>query len=238
MCGRFTKHMSHNERAALRAREWRQTPRNLLNLFRPRFNITPSQEVEVIRRHPDTDELHEDPLVWGFVPRWTKDLKSARRPINARAETVRTSAMFRDSFERRRCIVPMDAFYEWAGEKPPKQPFAVARRDGQEMLVAGIWDGWRAPDGSILRTFAVITTDANETLLPIHHRMPLIIDPTDVEIWLGDDADAAGELMKPAPNDVLRAWPVSRAVNDVRRDDPELLAPIEEAGAVRPTAGT
>lgn len=239
MCGRFTKHMSPDERAALRARELRQTPRNLTgDLFKPRYNIAPSQDVEVIRRHPETGELHEDPLVWGFVPRWTKDLKAARRPINARAETVRTSPMFRDSFERRRCLVPMDAFYEWAGEKPPKQPWAVARRDGQEMLVAGIWDGWRAPDGSILRTFAVITTDANETLLPIHHRMPVIIDPTDVEIWLGDDADVAAVLMKPAPNDVLRAWPVSRAVNDVRRDEPELLEPVELAGAVHPAAGS
>jgi putative SOS response-associated peptidase YedK len=227
MCGRFTKHMSAAERAALRAREFRQTPRTMPGLLRPRYNITPSQEVGVIRRHPDTGELHEDPLVWGFVPRWTKDIKAARRPINARAETVRTSPMFRDSFERRRCLVPMDAFYEWAGEKPPKQPFAIARRDGQEMLVAGIWDGWRTPDGSILRTFAVLTTDANETLLPIHHRMPVIIDPTDVEIWLGDDADAAAALMKPAPNDALRAWPISRAVNDVRRDDPELLEPIQ-----------
>lgn len=151
--------------------------------------------------------------------------------------------MFRDSFERRRCIVPMDAFYEWAGEKPPKQPFAVARRDGQEMLVAGIWDGWRAPDGSILRTFAVITTDANETLLPIHHRMPVIIDRTEVQIWLGDDADAASELMRPAPNGVLRAWPVyrppgvacgPRALNDVRRNEPELLDPIKDAGAAAP----
>jgi putative SOS response-associated peptidase YedK len=240
MCGRFAKYRTRDERSALRGMELRLLPRQESwkpDLLRPRWNIGPSQEVEVIRRNPETGELHEDPLVWGFVPRWTKDLKSARRPINARAETVRTTSMFRDSFERRRCIVPMDAFYEWAGEKPPKQPFAVARRDGQEILVAGIWDGWRAPDGSILRTFAVITTDANETLLPIHHRMPVIIDPTDVEIWLGNDADAAAELMRPVPNDVLRAWPISRAVNDVRRDGPELLDPIEEAGAVRPAPG-
>jgi putative SOS response-associated peptidase YedK len=182
--------------------------------------------VAVIRRHPETGLLHEDLLVWGLVPRWTKNVKPGRRPINARAGTVRTSPMFRDSFERRRCLVPMDAFYEWSGERPPKQPWAVARRDGQEMLAAGLWDGWRAPDGSILRSFALITTDANETLRPIHHRMPVIIDPTEVEIWLGDDADAAAALMRLAPDDVLCAWPVSRAVNDVRRDGPELLEPV------------
>lgn len=227
MCGRFAKYLTAEERAALRAQEFRQTPRTMPDLFRPRYNVAPSQPIGTIRRNPETGALQEDALTWGLVPRWTKDLRTARRPINARAETVRSSPMFRDSFERRRCIVPMDAFYEWAGEKPPKQPWAVARRDGQEMLVAGIWEGWRAPDGSILRTFAVITTEANETVQPIHHRMPVVVDPTDVEIWLGDDADAAAELMKPAPNDVLRAWPVSRAVNDVRRDGPDLLEPIE-----------
>jgi putative SOS response-associated peptidase YedK len=236
MCGRFAKYQTRTERAAFREMEFRSTPRDEArkpDLLRPRWNIGPSQEVMVIRRHPETGVLHEDPLVWGFVPRWTKELKAARRPINARAETVQTTAMFRDSFAHRRCIVPMDAFYEWSGEKPPKQPWAVARRDGEEMLVAGIWDGWREPDGSILRSFAVITTEANETLLPIHHRMPVIIDPTDVEIWLGNDADAAAALMKPAPNDVLRAWRVSRAVNDVRRDGPELLEPMEEVGGGR-----
>lgn len=197
MCGRFAKYQTRTERAAFREMEFRSTPRDEArkpDLLRPRWNIGPSQQVMVIRRHPETGVLHEDPLVWGFVPRWTKDLKAARRPINARAETVQTTAMFRDSFAHRLCLVPMDSFYEWAGEKPPKQPFAVAQRDGQEMLVAGIWDGWRAPDGSILRTFAVITTDANEILVRIHHRMPVIIDPTDVEIWLGNDADAAAEL--------------------------------------------
>lgn len=231
MCGRFTKHLSQGERAALRAQEFREIPRttpNPLAVSRARYNIAPSQPIDVIRRHPETGALQEDPLIWGLVPRWTKDLKSARKPINARSETVRTSGMFRDSFTRRRCLVPMDAFYEWSGEKPPKQPWAIARRDGQEMLVAAIWDGWRDPtNGEVLRTVALLTTDANETVQPIHHRMPVIIDPTDVEIWLGDDADAAAALMKPAPNDVLRAWRVSRAVNDVRRDGPELLEPTE-----------
>jgi putative SOS response-associated peptidase YedK len=118
----------------------------------------------------------------------------------------------------------MDAFYEWAGKEPAKQPWAVARADGQEMLVAGIWDAWKAPDRSILRTFAVITTDANDAIAHIHHRMPVIIEPSDVEIWVGDDVAAATALMKPPPADVLRAWLVSHALNDVRRDGPELLA--------------
>ncbi len=242
MCGRFARYQTRDGRALLRGAEFRQTPREEArkpDLLRPRWNIGPSQEVMVIRRHPATGELHEDPLVWGFVPRWAKDLRTARKPVNARAETVRTSAMFRDAFGHRRCLVPMDAFYEWEGEKPPRHPWAIARRDGHEMLVAAIWDGWRDPrSGEVLRTFAVITTEANATLLPIHDRMPVIIEPAAVEAWLGNNADAAGGLMRPAPDDVLRAWQVSRAVNDVRRDGCELLEPVAEAGGSQPAAGS
>jgi putative SOS response-associated peptidase YedK len=225
MCGRFAKYLSSAERAELRLREWRETPRDTARQLMPRYNIAPSQEVMVIRRHPQTGALHEDALVWGFVPRWTRDLRTARRPINARAETVRTSAMFADSFRDRRCLVAMDCFYEWAGAKPPKQPFAIARRDHGEMLVAGIWDGWRAADGSVLRSFALITTTANATLAPIHHRMPVVIAAGAIDTWLGGEPDAAAALMRPAPDDMLSAWPVSSAVNDVRRDGPELLQP-------------
>jgi putative SOS response-associated peptidase YedK len=115
---------------------------------------------------------------------------------------------------------------------------AVARRAEQPMLAAGIWYGWREVDGSILRTFAVITTNANDTVVRIHHRMPVIIDPTDMEIWLGDDADATAELMRPAPNDVRRVWRAPRTVNDVRRDGPELLEPMEEADRGRSSTGS
>jgi putative SOS response-associated peptidase YedK len=225
MCGRFAKYLSSAERADQRLREWRETARDMPGHLVPRYNIAPSQEVLVIRRHPQTGELHEDALIWGLVPRWTRNLGTARRPINARGETVQKSAMFVDSFRHRRCLVAMDCFYEWAGAKPPKQPFAIARRDHGEMLVAGIWDGWRAADGSVLRSFAVITTTANATLAPIHHRMPVVIAARDIDPWLAGEPDAAAALLRPAPNDTLLAWPVSSAVNDVRRDGPELLQP-------------
>lgn len=177
-------------------------------------------------KHRHTGALQRDFLVWGLVPRWTKALADARKPINARAETVRTSGMFKDCFAMRRCLVPMSAYYEWQGSKPPKKPWAIARSDGMDFLVAAIWDGWRAPDGSILRTVATITTDANDALRSIHHRMPAMIPDSAVETWLGADADAAAALLVPAPDDYLRAWPVSRSVNDVRHDGPDLLRSV------------
>ncbi len=243
MCGRFTKYASSAERAAMRAQDWRSIREEWRpkpgreradadgRLSRDRFNIGPAQLVETIRHNPETDELLVDPLQWGLVPRWTKDLKQARKPINARSETVRTSGMFKDCFARRRCLVPMDAYYEWSGEKAPKQPWAIGRRDGHEFLVGAIWDGWKTPDGAILRTVALITTEPNESLAMIHDRMPVIVQHDDVETWIGGDADAAAGLMLPAPESYLRAWAVGRAVGDVRNDGPELLAPINGSGA-------
>lgn len=209
MCGRFAK-----------------VETDAVGVKRGRWNIAPSMPIEVIRRHPGTGALAHDMLAWGLVPRWTKSLSDARRPINARAETVRSSLMFRDSFAHRRCLVPMTAFYEWAGAKAPKQPWAVARRDGRDMLAGAIWDGWRAPDGTVLRTVAILTTAANATLRPIHARMPLIIAEADTLRWLGDDPEDAAVLMRPAPDDALHAWPVGRAVNSVANDGPDLLQAV------------
>lgn len=231
MCGRFARYMTREERALLRDLERVVPPLASGEEVPPRWNIAPSQPVEVVRRNPETGALQTDLLAWGFVPRWTKDIATARRPINARAETIRSSSMFRDSFARRRCLVPMDAFYEWQGEKPPRRPWAVARRDGRPMLAGGVWDGWRAPDGAILRSVVVITTPANALLRPIHGRMPCVLAEADVGTWFGPDEEAAAALLRPAPEDALRAWPVGTGVNNIRNDGPALLQPREEPGA-------
>lgn len=243
MCGRIAKYASSAGRAAMRAEDWRSIreewrPRmsgdnsapRAGDLRRDRFNIPPSATIEVIRKHPETGAYVADPLVWGLIPRWTKDLKGARKPSNARSEGVRTSGMFKDCFARRRCLVPVDAFYEWHGDKPPKQPHAFARRDGHEMLMAAIWDGWKNPEGEIVRTVCLLTTGPNATMAPIHDRMPVLIQSDAIEAWCGEDADAAASLLGPAPDAYLRRWPVSKAVNDVRNDGPELLAPIDLPG--------
>jgi putative SOS response-associated peptidase YedK len=189
------------------------------------WNLAPSQEAMVIRRHPETGERQLDLLKWGLLPNWTKDPAKARCPINARAETVASSGMFREAFARRRCLVPAGAFYEWIKTGGPKMPYALARTDGQPMAFAGLWEGFRWPSGEVSRTFAIITTDANELMRPIHNRMPVILEPDDWPAWLGETAGDPATLLHPPAEDVLRAWPVSLRVNAPRNNDAGLLDP-------------
>jgi putative SOS response-associated peptidase YedK len=193
------------------------------------WNLAPSQEAMVIRRHPETGERHLGLLKWGLLPSWSKDPAAAPRPINARAETVASSSMFRGAFARRRCLVPASAFYEWVKTGGPKMPYAFARTDGQPMAFAGLWGGIRWPSGEVSRTFAIITTDANELMAPIHNRMPVILEPGDWPVWLGEAANDPSVLLHPPAEDVLRAWPVSLRVNSSRNNDASLLDPVEAA---------
>ena len=196
----------------------------------PSWNVAPSQQAMVVRRHPESGERHLDLLTWGLVPHWTKDLRAARRLINARAETVATSPMFRDAFARRRALIPAQAFYEWQRtENGAKQPYAIARRDGETLALAGLWEGWRSPEGEVLRSFAIIVTAANATTAPIHDRMPVIVEPPDWPLWLGETEGDATSLLHPAAEDVLRVWPVSTRVNRPANNAADLLAPLPAA---------
>jgi putative SOS response-associated peptidase YedK len=141
----------------------------------------------VLRRHPETGGRRLDALRWGLVPSWTKVLKQARKPINARSETAGSSSMFRSALAIRRCIVPADAFYEWRALTDGKQLYAIARRDGTPLAFAWVWEGWRAPDGETLCTYSILTTAANATMGAIHDRMPVILDPDDWHAWLDDE---------------------------------------------------
>jgi len=195
--------------------------------FAANYNVAPSQDAMVVRRHPETGERHQNLLRWGLIPYYEKDPKGGRRPINARAETVTTSGLFRAAFARRRCLVPADAFYEW--QKRPdgtKQPYAIARQDGEVMAFAGLWEGWKAPDGEIWRTFVIVTTDANGEMSALHDRMPVILERADWPVWLGEIEGDPATLLHPAPDHTLRKWPVSRAVNTPRNNGPELLEPV------------
>jgi putative SOS response-associated peptidase YedK len=199
------------------------------------WNVAPTQNAMAVRRHPDSGERRLDLLSWGLVPHFTKDLKAARRPINSRAETIATSGMFRGALAARRCLVPADAFYEWRVADGDKQPFAIARRDGQPMAFAGLWEGWRSPDGEVLRSFVIVTTTANATLRPLHERMPVVLESADWPRWLGEAPVDPLTLLRPAAEDVLHFWPVGRRVGNVRNNDAGLLAPIE-ATATTPAA--
>jgi putative SOS response-associated peptidase YedK len=229
MCGRYASFIPPD---ALRALFGTAGPTPNLP---PNWNVAPTQPAPVVRRHPETGERRLDPLRWGLVPHFTKDLKAARKPINARSETAATSGMFRGALAARRCLVPADAFYEWQAMPDGKQPYAIARRDGAPLCFAGLWEGWRAPDGEVMRTFAILTTAANATMRQLHERMPVILEPPDWPAWLGEAAADPAALMRPAADGILQLWPVSRAVNSVRNNGAALLDRIGDPGAPPPS---
>ena len=224
MCGRYASSLPPGEIARIFA-----TGGPLPNV-EPSWNVAPSQRAPVVRRHPETGERRLDLLTWGLVPHFTRDLKTARKPINARAETVATSGMFRGAFAARRCLVPADLFYEWKAEPDGKQPYAIARRDGQPMAMAGLWEGWRGPDGAVLRSFAIVTTAASLDMAGLHERVPVILEAADWAAWLGEaEGDVAG-LVAPPLEGRLRVWPVSRRVNSPAANDADLVAPLSGEG--------
>lgn len=229
MCGRFATTLPPE----LTARLFRTT--GALPNSGPTWNMAPTQSAMAVRRHPETGERRLDVLRWGLIPHFTKDLKAARKPINARSETASTSGMFRGALSARRTLVPCEAFYEWKAMADGKQPYAIARRDGAPLAFAGIWEGWRSPDGETVRTFALMTTTANSTMSVLHDRMPVVLEEADWPLWLGEEDGDSKALLRPAADDLLRLWPVSRAVNSVRNNGPELLDRIDDPAAPPPS---
>jgi putative SOS response-associated peptidase YedK len=232
MCGRYRQARDPREVA-----EFFEAVNPLPNRT-PSWNIAPMQDALVVRRHPDTGARHLDALRWGLVPSWEKEPSGGARLINARAEGVAERPAFRAAFARRRCLVPADGFYEWragAGPRAPKQPYTVALRDGAPMALAGLWAGWRSPEGEVMRTFTIITTAANEKLRALHDRMPVILPRAAWPAWLGEEPAEPAELLallRPYPLSDLAAWPVPRRVGRVAEDDPGLAERDPTASAV------
>jgi len=196
--------------------------------WQPTWNMAPTQTAPVVRMHPGTGARHLDLLRWGLLPHWTTgDPKAVRQPINARAETVASLPTFRGAFARRRCLVPIDGFYEWQVLPGGKRPHAIARADGRPMALAGLWEGWRGPDGEVTRSFAVVTTTAAPALHFLHERMPVILEEADWAAWLGEAPGDPAALMRPS-NAPLRVWRVSDRVGNVRNNGPELIEPVDE----------
>jgi putative SOS response-associated peptidase YedK len=191
-----------------------------------RYNAAPSQELLVIRQNHHTGERSLDLLRWGLVPHWNDDPRPRIRPINAKAETVASARMFADAYAKRRCIVPVDGFFEWKATKGGKQPYAIAMKDGQPFGLAGLWENWRDPEtGEWVRTFAIITVAANALVRRIHDRMPAILHAANYGRWLGHEPDPR-DLLKPYPAELMTMWPVSRRVNSPREDDAALVEPV------------
>lgn len=186
--------------------------------FPPRENIAPTQPVAIVRHDANAErEFHL--LRWGFVPSWAKDPAAFTTLINARSETVFEKPSFRAAIVYRRCLVPADGFYEWTGERGNKTPHHIRRRDSGLMAFAGIWETWLGADGSEFDSMAILTTQANATMAPIHARMPVILPPETFETWLDvRDTDKAGiaGMLRPAPDDLLEVTPVTWSLSHKR----------------------
>ena len=166
----------------------------------------------MIRQHPETGERTLDRLWWGLIPGWIKEASPKVKPINATAERVASAPMFRAAYVKRRCLLPIDNFFEWKAIKgvKAKQPFAIGLKTGEPFALAAFWEGWRHPEsGEVLRTFCVITTTANELVADIHNRMPVILQPEAYDRWLSKVEPDPRDLLVPFPPEPMMMWPLS-----------------------------
>jgi putative SOS response-associated peptidase YedK len=220
MCGRYTIIASPE---ALRALfRYEEQPN-----FPPRYNLAPTQPIAIVRL---VDGKRHFALVrWGLLPSWVKDPKTFTLLINARGESAAEKPAFRAAMKRRRCLIPADGFYEWQAAGERKRPFYVHAKSGAPLAFAGLWETWTGPNGEELETAAIVTTQANRTLKPIHERMPVIVPPEGFDLWLDGanvDATTASALIAPAPDSLLEAYEISTAVNRTANDNPKLLEPV------------
>lgn len=255
MCGRFVSSSPPDELA----RYFGATPPT--EALDPNYNVAPTNDVFAV--YEDGTARHLDGFWWGLVPSWAKDLKTGQKMINARAETIATKNAYRRPFVKRRCIIPADGFYEWKaleGQKK-KQPYYIHRSDGEPLAFAGLWEVWRGPSSVAgvrvpvaagsgasdedpevrVRSCTIITTSANETMAPIHDRMPVILPPSAWATWLDpnqNDVELLGKLLVPAPA-ALTMHPVNPEVNNVRNKGPHLIerAVLGPDGLADPTGG-
>ncbi len=187
-----------------------------------RYNIAPTQAVLAVRSD-DSGGREAFMARWGLIPGWAKDPSIGAKTINARAETIAEKPAYKAAFRRRRCLVPVDAFYEWVNadrSDGKKQPHCIYFEDRDPFAFAGVWERWQGGDGSDVETLSIVTTEASAAIAPLHHRMPVILDPSNFRTWLTGDPEAAGALMTPYEGArVIAFHPVSTRVNNVRNDD-------------------
>lgn len=190
--------------------------------FEPRYNAAPTQILPII--------LNESPhqlsmLRWGLIPSWAKDRAIGNKMLNARAETVLEKPAFRNAFQKRRCLIPVNGFYEWKKTPHGKIPHHITHTTESVMTFAGLWEFWHDPEGRELRTFTILTTEPNEIMAPIHDRMPVIISPADRAKWLdsGTPIEELVAMLKPCPANWLKTDEVSTLVNSPAHNGPEIL---------------
>ncbi len=190
----------------------------------PSYNIAPTQEVAAVIEEDDERKL--EMFRWGLIPSWAKDPAIGNKMINARAETVSEKPSFRTAFKKRRCLIVADGFYEWQKTDSGKQPFYIRMKDASPFAFAGLWESW--DKGEEIRSCSIITTDANDVMDEIHHRMPVILHPENYGVWLDqgfEDKEALMDLLKPYPSKEMQAYPVSRRVNKPANNEPSVMEP-------------
>jgi putative SOS response-associated peptidase YedK len=197
--------------------------------FPPRYNVAPTQPIPVVRLWEGA--RHFALVRWGLIPGWVKDPRGFSLVINARGDSVLDKPAFRAAMRYRRCLVPADGFYEWKTEGPRKRPFAIRPRSRTPLAFAGLWEVWTGPNGEEVETAAIVTTQANRALRPLHDRVPVVLTPETYDAWLdcrSVDAQSATALIAPPPDDLFEAYEVSPAVNRTENDTPDLLIPASE----------
>ena len=232
MCGRYGRRADKQ-----RISQWMQThDTNVFDesYFAPSYNVAPQSWQPVVRLDRETGERELTVMRWGLVPFWSKDGKAGFNTINAKAETITTSGLYREAMKRRRCLVPADWFYEWKKmDAKTKQPYAIAMKNGELFAFAGLWERWANKEsGQALETYTIITTDPNELMskLAIHDRMPVILKPGDYGRWLepGDPQRPPIDLLRPLDAELMMAWKVGPDVGNVRNNNPALVEPLKE----------
>ncbi|HEY3705172.1 MAG TPA: SOS response-associated peptidase [Terracidiphilus sp.] len=233
MCGRYYRR-SDKQQIAEAFRLGLPTTFEIL----PSYNVAPQTFQPIVRLNEETGERELASLRWGLVPFWSNNARIAYSTINAKAETLATSPTFREALKRRRCLIPLDGFYEWQTiNARSKQTYAVNLKNSNLFAVAGLWDRWKdKATGQALETFTLITTDPNELMEPFHNRMPVIVPAADYERWLApaDPERLPVDVLRPYPEEEMAAWKVGASVGNVRNDSPDLIAPAED-GPVQAT---
>ena len=222
MCGRFTLTVDPAELQE-QFENYNFPPK-----YAPRFNVAPTQPVLAI---PNDGENTADFFVWGLIPMWAKDPGIGSRLINARGETLAEKPAFRGSLKYKRCLILADGFYEWksAEVRKSKTPYFIHMKDHKPFAFAGLWDSWNSPDGSLVKSCTIITTEPNELVSLVHNRMPVILHPRDYAKWLDTSPqtpDQLKPLIKPFPTEEMTAYPVSTLVNKTENDTAQLVVPI------------
>ena len=195
----------------------------------PSYNVAPTHQMPIV--HVEDGERRAMRAHWGLVPFWAKNRSIGYRMINARSETAHSSGAFRAAMRKRRCIVPVDGWYEWKKVEREKQPYRFHRSDERLIAVAGLFEHWICPDtGEVLDSFTILTTEPNAMARDIHDRMPVLLRETDWEQWLDPDTQdsrAMTQLCLPWGHDDLVVTPVSKAVGNVRNNSKELIEPVD-----------